>query len=209
LTAVRAIEARLQRGGDETRACGGLTLQDDIDLAANNNFPLILKLQTDILVNALACDATRIATFLPSKAYSMTRHPWAGIDAEHHSVSHDLTDEGNQHNININRWYMEQFAYLLQQLDSIPEGDGTLLDNTLVVCGAEQAHGGLHIPNPGVVVLAGSLGGAIRTGRYVDYHDGVDWTQLLVTICHAMGAREVQSVGDLGPGGLMPDVLTV
>jgi hypothetical protein len=208
LQAVRAVEQRLQRGGDALRACGGLTLGGEIDLSANDNFPLILKLQTDILVNALACDATRIVTFLPSKAYSMTRHPWAGVNAEHHSVSHDLTDEGNRQNIAINRWYMEQFAYLLQELDKIPEGDGTLLDNSLVVCGAEQNHGGLHIPNPGIVCLAGGLGGAFRTGRYVDYHEDANWTQLLVTLCHAMGATDLQSIGDLGPGGVIPGLLT-
>lgn len=208
LDAVRAIEMRLQRGGDQLRACGGTALDGNIDLGANDNFPLILKLQTDLVVNALACDATRFITLLPSKAFSMTRHPWAGVSDEHHTISHDITDEGNAKNIAINRWYMEQFAYLLSELAKVPEGAGSLLDNTLVVCGAEQNHGGLHIPNPGIVVTAGSLGGALRTGRFVDYHESVNWTQLLVTICHAMGATGVQSVGNLGPGGEIPNLLT-
>jgi hypothetical protein len=205
--AVRQIEMRLQRGGDALLACGGTTPEGEIDLQQNDNFPLILKLQTDLVVNALACDATRFVTLLPSKAYSMTRFPWIGIGNEHHTVSHDLTDLGNEQNIAINRWYMEQFAYLLSEMAKIPEGDGSLLDNTLVVCGAEQAHGGLHIPNPGVSVLAGSLGGTIRTGRFIDYQLSANWTQMLVTICHAMGATSVEQVGNLGPGGVIPGIL--
>lgn len=207
LEAVRSIELRLQNGTDATKACGGMALDGSIDLLENGNFPTLLKLQTDLVVNALACDATRIITLLPSKAFSMTRHPWAGVDGEHHTVSHDLTPEGEAQNIAINRWYMEQFAYLLGELKKIPEGNGSLLDNTLVVNGAEQAHGGNHVPNPGIVVLAGKLGGAFRTGRFIDYHESANWTQMLVTICQAMGATDVQSVGNLGPGGTIPSLL--
>jgi hypothetical protein len=162
-----------------------------------------MKLQMDLVVSALACDATRIVTWLPSKAYSMVRHKWAGVSGEHHPVSHDLSPNGDKMNLAINRWYMQQLAYLLGELKKIPEGDGTLLDNTLVVCGAEQAHGGHHVSNPGIVLLAGQLGGKLRTVRYIDYKKAANCTQLLVSVCHAMGASSVQKVGDLGPGGVI------
>src|SRR5204862_1415665 len=104
---------------------------DQIDLDANENFPALVKMQTDLLVSALACDRTRVASLQWSRSFSMVRHTWLSSNEGHHTLSHDP----NQRPIltAINRWYTEQLAYLLAAFKKVPEAGGTVLDNTLVV----------------------------------------------------------------------------
>ncbi|WP_437721574.1 DUF1552 domain-containing protein [Sorangium sp. So ce861] len=96
----------------------------------------------------------------------------------------------------IDAWYSEQIAYLLGRLDAVSEGDGTLLDNTLVVVGRElgsTAHRMERVP----LVMAGGARGALKTGRYLDY-DGQDHAKLLVSIAQLMGL-ETSSIGNRKP----------
>jgi hypothetical protein len=112
----------------------------------------------------------------------------------------------------INRFYTEQFAYLLAELKKVPEGQGSLLDNTLVVYCNELHTGWDHKPGPAPTVLAGHLGGRLRTGRYLDYSTtgALPYTHnhLLVSLCNVMGLPEVDKVGNLGPEGALPDLFT-
>lgn len=202
LEGVRGLELRLQ-GNDQTTT-GCLTKPDGtLDVRDNANFPAMVKLQSELVVSALACDRTRIATLQLSRAYSTVRHNWIGVGGEHHSVSHDSSSGGIQQNVDINRWYATQVAYLLRKMQEVPQAEGNLLDHSLVVWVSELANGAGHNPSPVCTVLAGRLGGRIRTGRFVDFGGNADWNQLLVTICQAMGT-EINKVGDLGgsPGGL-------
>ena len=102
-----------------------------------------------------------------SRSFSMVRHTWLGSNEGHHTLSHDA----NERPIlgAITRWYNEQLAYLLGELKKIPEGEGTVLDNTLVVYCNELHTGWDHKAGPVPTVLAGRLAGAFKTGRYVDY----------------------------------------
>jgi hypothetical protein len=86
----------------------------------------------------------------------------------------------------IRRWYMEQFAYLLGKLDEIPEGEGTMLDNTVVVLASEIAQGNTHSHTDAPFLLAGSAGGYFQTGRYLAY-DAQPHNNLLVSLLNAMG----------------------
>ncbi|AUX35384.1 uncharacterized protein SOCE836_075750 [Sorangium cellulosum] len=114
-------------------------------------------------------------------------------------MSHDGQDRRRELQ-EIDAWYSEQIAYLLGRLDAVREGDGTLLDNTLVVVGRElgsTAHRMERVP----FVMAGGAGGALKTGRYLGY-DGADHAKLLVSIAQLMGL-ETSSIGnrkrDSGP----------
>jgi hypothetical protein len=206
LEAVRSIETRLQKGTGSAATGCPTRPNGTIDVVANDSFPTLVKLQSDLIASSFACDVTRIATLQLSRGFSMVRHKWAGVTGEHHSVSHDSSASGDQQISAINRWYAQQVAYLLGELRKIPEGNGTLLDNTLLVWCAELSYGANHNPNPPWAVLAGKLGGKIRTGRFIDYGTKADWNQLLVTICQAMGAQ-VDKVGDLGLAGPIPGLL--
>jgi hypothetical protein len=177
----------------------------------NDSFPALLKMQTDLLVAALACDATRLASVQWSRTFSMLRHTWLDPAApQHHTNSHLTTDEAVSWQYRMSYWYAQQLAYVLERMSAVAEGDQTLLDHSLVVWGYDMNYGAVHELSPAVAVVAGSLGGAIDTGksgRLLDFAGKYDWTQLLVTVCQAMGANDVNVLGDLGRSGTLPGLL--
>ena len=194
LEGTRGIERRLQA---HPGTCQVKLAAEKIDLDANENFPALVKLQTDLLLSALACDRTRVASLQWSRSFSMVRHTWLGNNEGHHTLSHD---PGQKPILTaINRWYTEQLAYLLAAMKKVPEAGGTLLDNTLVVYCNELHTGWDHKAGPTPAVLAGRIGGALRTGRYVQYPADTTLTQnnLLVSLCHVMGLTQVDKIGNL------------
>jgi hypothetical protein len=206
LEATRAIERRLQAA--TPRSCLVPLPSGKVDLDANENFPALIKLQTDLLASAFACDRTRVASLQWSRSFSLVRHTWLDNNEGHHTLSHDIGQKAIL--TAINRWYTEQLAYLLGSLKKIPEGSGSVLDNTLVVYCNELHTGWDHHAGPAPLVLAGRLGGSLRTGRYIDYGQEAGYTQnnLLVSLCHAMGLPEVESFGNLPTPtkGPLPDL---
>jgi hypothetical protein len=195
LDAVRNIEQRL----DLTATCEVPMLGEQFDPYANDNFPLVSRLQIDMMVMAMACDLTRISSLLWARAGSNVRYTWLGLGTEHHTIAHDSTDPARNQIAQINTWHAGEVAYLLDALKAVPEGDGTMLDNTLVVWGNELADGWTHSQHPIPIVLAGQAGGQLQTGRYLDYGDGRH-NSLLVSICNIMGLPEVTSFGTLDDG---------
>jgi hypothetical protein len=219
VTALRDLERQLEAstapagdgGGTPTRGCSAPALDPAYRamVQSNDAFPAVLKLQTDVMVAALACDRTRVASIQWSRTFSMLQHKWVGVTDPHHTQSHKTDPAALDGQARVSNWYARQLAYLLGQLASVKEGNGTLLDNCLVVWGYDMADGAVHETNPGVAVLAGKLGGRMRTGangRLVEL-PGNDWSQLLVTIAHAMGLTQVTNVGDLGKTGPIPGLL--
>ena len=100
----------------------------------------------------------------------------------------------------------QRMAELLHQLDSIPEGNGTLLDNTMVLYSNDLAEGAAHSVAPNICWVAGGGGGGLKTGRFLQLTAN-DWTQLLVTAAHYMGVTSVNQVGPLGKMGPIPTLL--
>jgi hypothetical protein len=190
LTSVREIEKRLDAGGELGGACELPSPGNIEDIYESENFPAIGKLQMDLLVMALACDLTRVTSIQWARSVSNKQFSWLGIPEGHHDLSHVGDSDQNARNklIKINTWYAEQFAYLLGALDAVPEGDGTLLDNTAVLWCNELGVGNSHTRDDIPFVLAGSCGGYFRTGRYLKY-DGAPHNNLLLSLCHAMGVE--------------------
>ncbi|HTN82579.1 MAG TPA: DUF1552 domain-containing protein [Sorangium sp.] len=164
-----------------------------------SEYPTEIRSMMDIAVAAFSCDVTRVMSLQLSYAFSHILHAWLGHTSDHHTMSHDGQDRRRELQ-EIDAWYSEQIAYLLGRLDSVSEGDGTLLDNTLVVVGRElgsTAHRMERVP----FVMAGGARGALKGGRYLA-HDGEDHAKLLVSIAQLMGL-ETNSIGnrkrDSGP----------
>jgi hypothetical protein len=213
---LREIETRVQAaqnrmGAPQGAACNAPALPQGYagNLHDNDSFPALVKMQADLMVAALACDQTRIASLQWSRSLSLLRHTWLGDPhaPEHHLNSHETTDTAVNWQYRMSTWYCQQLSELLTKLAAVKEGSGTMLDNMLVVWSYDMNLGAGHILAPHVVVLAGGLGGKTMTaptGRLVDYQGKYDWTQLLVTICNAMGATDVNVVGDLGVPGSIP-----
>ena len=145
---------------------------------------------------ALACDLTRVGSIQWSRSVSNTAFTWLGINEGHHDLSHE--GDGNADAVakivQVNRWYAEQFAYFLDQLKAIPEGDGTMLDNTVVLWCNELGQGNSHTRKDVPLIVAGNAGGHFSTGKYLQF-DAHSHNDLLISLCHAMG-YPVATFGD-------------
>jgi hypothetical protein len=197
LQSVRDIEQRLAgAGGTSTTTCTAPSLGARADLSAPESMPALGKLQMDIAAAALACDTTRIVTLQWTHAESNQSFPWLGINEFHHVISHagDSDAAAQEKLTQINVWYAEQLAYLLGKLASHTEGEGTLLDNTVVLWCNEVGKGNNHAHRDLPFLLAGSCGGQLRTGRFVDYQAngaaGQPHNNLLVSLARAMGTSD-------------------
>lgn len=212
LTSMRDIEKRLVSDEGAGSSCVAPTLRD-VDTSRDDQYEAAGQLQMDLAVAALACDQTRVVTLQWS--YSESEHLFqflqAGgrdIDGNHHGISHDFSSSGVNFDAynTIQTWYHEQLAYLLGKLASYPEGDATLLDNTLVFWGTEIGESTTHALTTMPYLLAGGAGGRIQTGRFIDFGPNErDNNQMLVSIAHALGVDDLTSFGDpSGATGPLP-----
>jgi hypothetical protein len=126
------------------------------------DYPRIAKLQSDLLVHALASHQTRVASYMLTKCQGLSRFPWLGHTAQrHHEYTHGQveTPRGMRILRDICRWHVEEFAYLVGKLASTPEGDGNLLDHTCLLFVHEHAEANAHKNNNLAVIVAGHAGG--------------------------------------------------
>jgi hypothetical protein len=200
LEGVRALERRLQMGYSPA-ACAPPELGGGSD-----DMAAIWDQQWDVLSGALACDLTRVASLqLRYGDNDGDSYPWLGVNGSHHEMSHAGDgDAGARDQLTkIYTWYAERIAAFLDKLAAIPEGDGTLLDHTLVVWGSEVGKGNNHSFDRIPFVLAGGCGGKLVMGRYLTY-DGVPHNRLLVSLCQLLGLDGVTTFGttDQGSGPL-------
>jgi hypothetical protein len=155
------------------------------------------RLMLDIIVLAFWSDASRIATFMLGNSVSNRNFSFLeGVVGAHHSISHHTDDPRllDQYE-RINRWHIEQYSYLLQRLQSIKEGDRTLLDNSLIMFGSGIRDGNRHSPFDLPIVVAGKGGGKFKTGQHIRYPDQTPLANLYLTMLYSMNI-EVEQFGD-------------
>jgi hypothetical protein len=210
-TAMRDVEQRLVgtpgAGPMPGTTCTPPTLAE-VDLGVDDQYAETGKLQMDLAAAALACDQTRILTLQWSYAESEHLFQFLGFSGNHHVISHDFAQSGTNYQAYnaIQTWYAEQLAYFLGKLDSYQEGDGTLLDNTLLLWATEIGESTQHDLTMMPYVLAGSAGGGISAGRLLDFgQNGRDNNQMLISMAHALGATDLTTFGDAsGAMGPLP-----
>ena len=135
--------------------------EEDFDM---KDWPRIARIQSDLLAHALATGQTRVASYMLTKCQGLARFPWLGhTAARHHDYTHkdgkapgERGAEGQRILRDICRWHVEEFAYLVAKLKSIPEGAGTLLDNTVLLFVHEHAEAGPHKSSGMIALVAGS-----------------------------------------------------
>src|SRR5690606_28760438 len=125
----------------------------------NDNVPRLSRMQVDLLVNSFVNDMARVATLQYTKSVGQARMSWLDIKDNHHTLSHepDKDEIAQQKLIKINKWFAGELNYLVQKLDNTPEpgGEGTLLDNTLIIWCNELGKGNSHTLNDIPFVLIG------------------------------------------------------
>ncbi len=188
LTAIEEIEKRLDAPGIIGGLCQVPTVGNPVAIYENDNFPAIGKMQLDLLAMGLACDLVRVASVQWSSVVQGGKvFTWLGLTKKHHDLSHSsLADpESEQALVDIGNWYAGQLAYFMGLLANIPEGDGTVLDHTLILWCSDIAQGQTHSREDMPYVLAGGAGGALQMGRYKKF-SGDPHNNLLISICNAM-----------------------
>lgn len=155
----------------------------------------ILNRNIELLVGSMRCDLTRIAS-LQLRLGENDGYPyrWLGIDGEHHAVSHDSSPAAQEQLAKIYTYYADRFAYMLKLLDAIPEGEGTMLDHTLVIWGSEVGTGFNHDFSNMPFVIAGGGAYGVRGGRYLKLPAGTYHNRLIVSAMRFMGS-DVDSFG--------------
>lgn len=158
------------------------------------NMPQLSKMQIDLLVNSFAADFARVATLQFNHSTSDATMPWIKVDGRHHDLSHMPDDDAEaQRKLTlIDRWYCEQLAYLARRLDETPEpgGNGSLLDNTLIVWTNELGKGNSHtLDDVPFVMVGGGLN--FRMGRSLRYGD-LPHNRLLLSLSHGFGHHLTQ-----------------
>lgn len=166
-----------------------------LDGSSEADMPTVSRAHLELLAVAFACDLTRVASLQYSTGFNRIRYPWVDSLGEGHTLSHagasntaawdELTRRG--------AWHAEEIAYFLDLLAGIPEGEGTVLDSTLVLWATEISHGNTHSLDDIPYLLIGDAGGALETGRHLRY-DGASSCDLLLSVLHALGV-EAESFG--------------
>ena len=208
LTAIRGLEKRLTT---QQKACSGPK-----DLPQGNDAEYLTSMM-DLTTSALACDLTRVVSLqFGQPDNDGDPYPFLGISGSHHDMTHHGSDtmdangsgtSDRSRSVNgqlqsLYTWYSKMFAGLIGRLDAIPEGDGTMLDNTLILWGSELADYETHAFGPSMpFVSAGGANLGVKTGRFLDYGDfGQSHNRLLVSACNAMGLNDVTTFGNTDPG---------
>jgi len=198
LKMVRDLESRLEADGSGIGGdCEPPDTPASLEVDSEDTMPQIATEHLDLVALALACDMTRFVTLQFSNAKNGLRYPWVDSLGDGHGLSHAGPSNATAA-VELkarDRWHAQQAAYLLGKLAEIPEGDGTLLDNTVFMWCSEIAVGNTHSHRNLPILMAGSAGGYFKTGRFVSYGTERSTNDLLVNILNAFG-QDVETYGD-------------
>jgi hypothetical protein len=198
LTSVREVETRVERmrtakekaeGHARDRGRPVITMARP-DNGLPEDIREHMRLMCDIIALGFQTDKTRVATLLLCRDLSGLFYPFLDVRTAHHPASHDDQSDAYER---VSRYYCSQLAYLAGRLDAMPEGEGTVLDNSCLLFISSMWSGSKHDSTKVPVVLAGGLAGTLKTGRVLDYTDKGDDNRklcsLYLSIMDRMGAK--------------------
>ena len=185
LTDVREIERRIQKAGEN--------LSPDLKLPTApvgipSDFEEHIKLMFDLQVLAWQADITRVSTLLMAKELSGAVYPKSTIRDAFHTLSHHSNLKDNMEKFAVlNRYHVTVFTYLLNKLKATPDGDGNLLDHSLLLYGSAMSDGNQHNHGPLPIVLAGGASGKLKGGRHIRNPKDTTMSNLLVAMLNKLG----------------------
>lgn len=204
LSVMRGLEERVERSGDTSRKTWKARAPIDGKAAPTDrpgDHQEHVRLMLDMIATAFQTDTTRVATFMFGNAVSNVSFRFLeGVSAGHHDVSHHQNDADKleQYKL-ISRWHVEQYAYLLEKLKGMKEGESTVLDNSMVLFASALSDGNKHDPHRLPVVVAGGGGGRIETGQHLVYAEDSPLSNLYVSMLDAFGAPVERFADSTGP----------
>jgi len=190
---VRELEQRVARADKTESQVDGLLARPKGIPETNAEH---IDLMFDILALAFQTDTSRVATFVVANEGSNKSYPFLEVPEGHHDLSHHGKDEGKWAKIKkINHYHVTRFAHLIEKLHGMKEGEGTVLDHSLIVYGSGIGDGDRHNHDDLPILLAGKGGGQIQTGRHIKFENNTPLTNLYLTMGDLLGAK-VEHLGD-------------
>ena len=195
LEAVRDIERRIQRAEEQN-----LTTQlphMERPSSVPDHYEEYTKLMLDLQVIAWQTDMTRVTSFMMGRDGSNRPYREIGISDGHHSISHHQGDvERVEKLIKIDELHTALFGYLLERLKQTPDGDGSLLDHSLVLFGSSLSESNIHTHDDLPIVLAGTANGQVKGNRHLVYAKETPLNNLLLNMLDHAGVPHLDAFGD-------------
>lgn len=158
------------------------------------------KLMFDLMALAFQAGITRISTFMMAREVSYRTFPFLGFTESFHPASHHQNDPARLENLTkINTYHVELVSYFLGKLKATPDGDGNLLDHSLILYGSGMSNSNVHNHSPLPVLLAGGAAGQLKGGRHLKYPENTPMSNLLLSILHKAGIDQESQGDSTGP----------
>jgi len=195
LDSIREIERRLQQAENQIARNADLLIPE-----APAGIPFVyeehLRMMFDLMALSFQTEITRVSTFMMARELSNRTYPQVGVNEGHHATSHHQNNaEKMAKNSRIQTYHVSLFKEFVDKLAAIPEGDGSLLDNSILLYGSNMSNSNLHDHYPLPAVLLGGGAGRIRGGQHIRYNERTPMTNLVLTMLHKAGV-ELDSLGD-------------
>jgi hypothetical protein len=191
---IRDIERRIQKAEQQSATMKMPVMESPVGIP--DSFEEHAKLMADLMVIAWQTDMTRVVTFMMAREGSNRSYREIGVPDGHHSVTHHQNDpEKIAKTQKIDEHHVKSFAYLLKRLDETKDGDGTLLDHSLVLYGSSIRDGNVHDHHDLPLVLAGGKSAGVKSGRHIRYKPETPMNNLLLTLLDKSGVPG-ETLGD-------------
>ncbi|MGH9144657.1 MAG: DUF1552 domain-containing protein, partial [Vicinamibacterales bacterium] len=196
LDEVREIERRIQKVEANNRT-GDARELPGAPIGVPDQFSEHVKLMFDLQALAFASDVTRVFAFKLGRDASNRTYPESGYNGAFHTTSHHGEKEEKILDLaKLNAFHVGLVPYFLEKLKNTPDGDGNLLDNTLLLYGSPMGDSNLHNHKRCPLFLAGHAGGRLKGGVHVKAADGTPMANAMLTVAHKLGLDEMESLGD-------------
>jgi hypothetical protein len=194
LDSVREIERRIQLA--EAQASNPNIDVPTTPAGIPDDHETHIKLMADLMAISFQADITRVSTFMMAREVSYRTFPNIGIAEAFHPASHHQNSATRLEQLTkINTHHVSLFTHLLDRLKATPDGDGTLLDHSLLLYGSAMSNSNVHNHGPLPVLVAGGAGGKLKGGRHLSYPENTPMSNLLVSILDKAGVPQ-EKVGD-------------
>ena len=194
LDGIRDIERRIQKAEEQSATMKLPLLERPTSIP--DEFEEHAKIMSDLIVIAFQTDMTRVVSFMMAREGSNRSYRSIGVSDGHHSVTHHQNEQEKIAKvIKIDELHVKSFAYLLNKLESTPDGDGTLLDHSMMLYGSSISDGNAHTHHDLPLVLAGGASAKIKGGKHIRYAPDTPMNNLLVTMLDKSGVP-AETLGD-------------
>jgi len=188
LEEVREIERRIEKAAKQTKTDVALP---EAPVGIPDDFEEHLKLMWDLQALAYQAEITRISTLIYSHETSGTVYPKSGVREGFHNASHHSNNRKNMDQFAVlNRYHVSTLTYFFDKLKQTPDGDGNLLDHSLIVYGSTLSDGNEHNHDPLPVLLIGGASGQLKGGRHLRYPAHTPMSNLLLTVLDKFGIQQ-------------------